>query len=170
MSERSATDRGFANHDAFENRDEGEGETKGYVATATPFEARATARGRDRPTFEVTVRLPTLPAVVAGEVGHAVADGWYETLTLRLEDAYDVTRDADGDLAVRRNPDTDTVRVTFSYSAAPRQGVDDAAALVDYVEGTYVQGVIPGYDYEEPVAGLLARARENAQAGQKSER
>jgi len=34
--------------------------------------------------------------------------------------------------------------------------------VIDYVEGTYVQGVIPGYEYGEPVAGLLDRAQQNA--------
>jgi hypothetical protein len=43
-----------------------------------------------------------------------------------------------------------------------RRGVDDAAAFINYVEGTYVQGIIPGYDYREPVARLLDRARQDA--------
>lgn len=153
MTEDTPSERAFADHDAFERRN------GAFAAARTPFDAEATAAG-DPPEFEVTVRLPTLSAAVDGEVGDAVADGWYETLALRLEDAYDVARAADGEVGVERDRSTGTVRVELSFSVAdPRRGVDDAAALVDYVEGTYVQGVIPGYDYDDPVAGLLSRAR-----------
>jgi hypothetical protein len=150
-------ERAFEDHDAFEHRD-------GRVtATATPFEATASAAGED-PTVEVFVRLPTIDAVVEGEVGEAVAEGWYETLSIRIADAYDVARAADGEVDVER--DGDTVAVTLSFAVErPGVAVDDAAALVDYVEGTYVQGVIPGYEYTDPVAGLIADARQNARDG-----
>ncbi|MFB6305150.1 MAG: DUF5813 family protein, partial [Haloferacaceae archaeon] len=32
------------------------------------------------------------------------------------------------------------------------------------VEGTYVQGIIPGYEYTEPVASVLSEARRAAGA------
>ncbi|PSQ57346.1 hypothetical protein BRD18_07530, partial [Halobacteriales archaeon SW_7_71_33] len=107
------------------------------------------------------VAVPTLSAAVAGEVGDAVAEGWYETFELRTADAYDATEAAAGDHAVERKDST--VRVTFEYEAPARSGVNDAAALIDYVEGTYVQGTIPGYDYEPPTADLLAAARRRGQ-------
>lgn len=150
----------FEGHDSFERRNDG------FDATTTPFEVHASADDRQ---FEVTVRVPTLPAVVEGEVGDAVAHGWFDTLERRMADAYDVTQAADGDVSVARDRDAGVVRVDFSFSAPPRQGVDDAAALVDYVEGTYVQGVIPGYDYRDPVAGLLSDARQRAGAAPSDE-
>jgi hypothetical protein len=158
MTEESRTDRAFEKHDAFERRGEAEA-----TATATPFDATATAEG-DPTRYEVRVDLPSIETVVEGSVGDAVAEGWYETLSLRLADAYDVARVADGDVEVERH--ADAVRVTLSFVAdPPERAVDDAAALVDYVEGTYVQGVIPGYEYADPVAGLIADARQNAQDG-----
>jgi len=46
-----------------------------------------------------------------------------------------------------------------------RRGVDDAGALIDFVEGTYVQGVIPGYEYTAPVSDLLSAARQQGGGG-----
>jgi hypothetical protein len=159
MSEESRVDRAFETHDAFEHRE------NDVAATATPFDATATAEPEDDPTtYEVRVDLAAIDAVVEGEVGDAVAEGWYETLSLRLEDAYDVTRGTDGDVEVWRRADTVTVALSF-VGENPDRAVDDAAALVDYVEGTYVQGVIPGYEYTDPVAGLIADARQNARDG-----
>ncbi|MFW5938219.1 MAG: DUF5813 family protein, partial [Halanaeroarchaeum sp.] len=41
---------------------------------------------------------------------------------------------------------------------------DDVVAVVSFVEGTLMQGIIPGYDYEERIQRLRERARENAQS------
>jgi hypothetical protein len=148
----------FEAHDAFEYDPEGGVAT----GTATVFEATAQASpGEGGATFTVTVVVPTLPAAVVGEVGDAVAAGWYETFELRMEDAYDVTEVADGDLTVER--EASTVRVTYEYVAPARPGVNDGAALIDFVEGTHVQGTIPGYDYVPPVADVLAVARRRGQ-------
>ena len=38
----------------------------------------------------------------------------------------------------------------------------DAVATVEYVEGTYVEGIIPGYEYTEPVTVLVQRAADAA--------
>ena len=148
----------FEAHDAFDH----DAATGVATGTATAFEATVRAVPADEgATFTATVAVPTLPAAVAGEVGDAVAEGWYETFELRTADAYDATEAAAGDHAVER--EGSTVRVTFEYEAPVRSGVNDAAALIDYVEGTYVQGTIPGYDYEPPVAELLAAARRRGQ-------
>ncbi len=40
-----------------------------------------------------------------------------------------------------------------------RRGVDDAGALINFVEGTYAQGIIPGYEYTEPATRLIENAR-----------
>jgi len=165
MTDDRPVDRAFAEHDAFERAEEESGvEGTEQVVTTTPFDAGATARSReDGWWFRVVAVVPTLDAAVAGEtVGPAVSDGWYETLSLRLEDAYDVLR-ADGETdppALTRDTDDGEIAVEFVFEAAdPRRGVDDAAALVDFVEGTYVQGVIPGYEYGDPVRSLVRRAR-----------
>jgi hypothetical protein len=148
-------DAAFDAHEAFEPAD---GE---YLATTTPFSARVTVEDAVR----VTVTVPTLSAVVDGEVGDAVEDGWLETLERRLADADGVVRASE--VAVETvEHDDDEVRATFRLTGAdPATAADDAAAVVGYVEGTYVQGVVPGYDYRDPVAGLVARARETGSGG-----
>ncbi|MEF8975818.1 MAG: DUF5813 family protein, partial [Halapricum sp.] len=37
--------------------------------------------------------------------------------------------------------------------------------FVEYVEGTYVEGAVPGYDYEPPVADLLNQAQSGGSQG-----
>jgi hypothetical protein len=150
--------RAFDDHDAFERASDDT-----FVPTSTPFEGRVTAGESDGEiTFDVTVRVPMLDAVVEGDVADVVEDGWYETFALRMEDAGDVTRgDHDPTVDVRREGDVAVVETSFS-DRNERRGVDDAAAVVDYAEGTYVQGVIPGYDYRDPVTSLLSRARDAA--------
>jgi hypothetical protein len=93
-----------------------------------------------------------------------VEEGWYETFELRVTDVGGITRgDHEFDPTVRRAGDE--VVVAFEFAEIdPGRGVEDARALVDFVEGTYVQGVIPGYEYTEPVAGLVAAGRRAAGA------
>ncbi|MFD1647253.1 DUF5813 family protein [Haloarchaeobius litoreus] len=152
----------FERHDAFTREDDG------YDLTTTPFDVRATASSTDddRTAFEVTVRLPTLDAVVADEtVPPVVEDGWYETLALRLEDSFDPTKTVDHDepTVERRG---ETVVATFSYrSGRVKTCVEDAKVLAEFAEGTYVQGLIPGYDYEEPAGDLLTTATNGGGSG-----
>jgi len=158
MEDDRPVDRAFADHDAFESGD------GGHVAISTPFEAEAGADQRANGwRVRIRVTVPTLNAAVESEeVGDAVANGWFETLSLRLEDAYDVLR-SDGVTdppTIERDEDAGEIRVQFAFETTdPRRGVDDAAAIVDFVEGTYVQGVIPGYEYGGPVSHLVRRAR-----------
>ncbi|MDZ7731342.1 MAG: DUF5813 family protein [Natrialbaceae archaeon] len=87
-----------------------------------------------------------------------VATDWRETLERRLSDVFTVTTAAtDGELSVE--PADATVVITLSYTADPVGGVADAKALAEYVEGTYVQGLIPGYDYRGVAGDLPDRAR-----------
>lgn len=151
----------LANHGAFERVD---GE---YAVTTTPFEttvapAPADAEGRDA-DFAVVAEVPTLDAAVPSEaVAPVVEDGWFETLSLRLEDAYDVAEvDPIAGPEIERIADRVVARFEFAaWDAAA--GVADAKAIVDYVEGTYVQGIVPGYEYAEPVASLVSRATQQA--------
>ena len=148
----------FERHDAFEAIDEAT-----FDVTTTPFAVEATAApakqdGRDA-QFVVTVSVPTIDAATEEDVGDAVADGWLDTLERRLEDAYDAP-DVDPVAKPAIESDGETVEATFQFREwTARNGADDAKAVVDYVEGTYVQGVIPGYTYTDPVRSLLARAR-----------
>lgn len=146
----------FEGHDAFEPAD------GGYRLTSTPFAVTATAGERDdyATDFTVRVEVPTLRAAVTdGEVGDAVQRGWLDTLERRLEDAPMATRasvDLDG-FGVATDDGTVVVTYEFSYGDAGR-GVDIAKTFAEYVEGTYVEGVVPGYEYGEPVSDLLGAA------------
>lgn len=134
----------------------------------TAFDATVRAVPGDdrRVTFEVTVRVPMLDAVTADDVASVVEEGWFETFELRVRDVSGIfARQRDVDPEVRALHEEAVVEATIE-DRDPRRGVADAAALVEFVEGTYVQGVIPGYDYEEPVAGLINRARSMAGSGE----
>ncbi|UIO99403.1 DUF5813 family protein [Halobaculum sp. CBA1158] len=149
--------RAVGDHDAV-----ADGGPAGTVAVAsTPFDAAVAVDEADdgRIEFDVTVTVPTLSAVVEGDVADVVEDGWLDTFERRIDAIGDVTAAGhDLDPAVER--DGDEVTVTESVrDLNERRGLDDAVAVVDFVEGTYVQGVIPGYEYGEPVSGLISRAR-----------
>lgn len=145
--------RAFELHDGFEQDG-----SDTYVVTTTPFEG--TVKLQDE-TVAVTVRTPTLSAVVEDEsVADVVETGWFETLELRLEDAHTVAS-ADDISPPRIERDGDDVVVSLEFSGYPDKGADNAMAIVDFVEGTWVQGIIPGYEYGEPATGLLSQARQN---------
>jgi hypothetical protein len=153
--------RAFGDADAFEPTSEGT-----YRQTTTTFDAEAEASvGADGETrFSVTVRVPMLSRVVEGDVADVVEGGWYETFALRVADVGGVTAgDHDLDPTVERRGGDAVATVEFS-DIDPARGVADAKAFVDFVEGTYVQGVIPGYEYTDPVAGLVAAGRRTAGA------
>ncbi|WP_066416818.1 DUF5813 family protein [Halorubrum aethiopicum] len=150
--------RAFRDHGSFEPAGEGV-----WTATTTAFdaaiEAEPTPEDDGRIRFSVTVRVPTLSAVTVDDVADVVETGWCETFERRVVDVGGVTR-GDHSFEPRVDRDGETVAVSFSLTDVnERRGVDDAGALVDFVEGTYVQGVIPGYEYTEPVEGLISSAR-----------
>jgi hypothetical protein len=149
--------RAFADHGGFEEVATGE-----YASTNTTFDATVAVGTVDEGhvPFSVEMVVPSLSAVVDGDVADVVEDGWYETFELRVRDAGGVTR-GDHDLEPAVQQAGDSVVVTADYADIDeRRGVADAAALVTFVEGTFVEGVIPGYDYTEPVSSLLSSARE----------
>jgi hypothetical protein len=151
--------RAFRDHRSFKQRDE-----TTFESVTTPFEGLVTAAATDgaEVEFSVTVRVPMLDEVVEGEVAPVVEEGWFETFALRTADVGGVTR-REHDLsptvteAVHGGTRVAVVESTFT-DLDEQRGVDDAAALVNFVEGTYVQGVIPGYDYTEPVTSILKQA------------
>ncbi|RQG91382.1 hypothetical protein EA462_05260 [Natrarchaeobius halalkaliphilus] len=152
-----AIEQELESHDAFDQSDED------YTLTTTVFDTTVTAvdtnSGRGS-RFLITVTLPTLDAAVANEtVAPVVEDGWFETLERRLEDAFTVSHtDTHEKPTVDR--DATDVRVTLEYVAGnARDGVEDAKALIEYVEGTFAQGIIPGYDYRGEAETLLGNAQ-----------
>ncbi|MGA9400056.1 DUF5813 family protein [Haladaptatus sp.] len=149
MNRKDAVERAFRLHDGFEDDDEE------YVVTTTPFDGSVTVDD----SIEVTVRMPTLSAVVTDEpVADVVESGWFETLELRLEDAHSVVSADDATPpTVERAGDEVVLSVEFSGSD---KAADDAKAIVDFAEGTWMQGIIPGYEYGEPAAGMLNRAHQ----------
>lgn len=154
--------RAFRDHDAFEADDD---ETT-YRATATPFEGVVAAEPVDdgHVRFDVTVRIPMLDEVTEDAVAPVVEEGWYETFERRVVDVGGVfERERDIEPVVQETTH-DGVRIAEVRAVLedvdPRRGVNDAAAVVDFVEGTFVQGIIPGYDYTEPVTGIISKARQ----------
>jgi len=157
-----SAERAFEYHDAFER------DGDGFLVTTTTFEGRVTAvEGPEHlSAYTVTVRVPTLSAATADEVGEAVAEGWFETLERRLADAPTATReDVDlGTFDVERDEPDVFVTYGFEHGDADR-AVAVAKAFVEYVEGTYVEGIIPGYEYVPPAAELIDSASQGGGGG-----
>jgi len=153
LSDRVA--RAVDGHRAFEQA----GELR-FRSTTTAFDGVVGATETDDgASFAVTVTIPMLGAVTDDDLAPIVEDGWYETFERRVTDLGAIFR-TDRELTpqVSRDDTEAVVTVTLTDQNIDR-GVDDAAALIDFVEGTYVQGIIPGYTYTDPVAGLLEQAR-----------
>lgn len=149
--------RAFRDHGSFERRSEDT-----FEAVTTPFEATVGIDPADggRVTFHVQVRVPTLSHVVEEHVADVVEDGWFETFERRVTDIGAITK-GDHDLSPTvRRPDGDAVVEVSFEDIDERRGVDDAAALINFVEGTYAQGIIPGYEYTDPAAQLIENARQ----------
>jgi len=153
--------RAFEAHEAFERADDG-----WFGLTTTRFGARVTATGTDEWAlrYTVTVRAPMLSTAVVGEaVGPAVEEGWFDTYELRLEDT---------DMAVRQDVAFDDYRLVeeaddavavFEFEWENADHVPEMAkSMTEYVEGTYMEGIVPGYEYRPPVSELLSRARSGA--------
>jgi len=154
-------ERALTSHDAFER------DGDWFVVTTTGFGGSVTADETEYWGLEytLTVRAPMLSSAVDGdEVGDAVEDGWFDTFERRLEDAPKSTRiDVElDDLLVIEEDGTAVVEFSFQFGNADR-APDVAKAFAEYVEGTYVEGVVPGYDYEGVVADLLSDASSDGQ-------
>jgi hypothetical protein len=154
-----SAERSLAEHGAFEERGEG------YAVTTTAFDAtvRVSAAG-DTLSYRVLVVVPTLDAAVEGEaVAPVVQEGWFETFERRVGHHDGTTRVDPGDPIVTLDVDAGEVRVEVGFeTTTPARGTEDAKALVDFVEGTYLQGIVPGYDYRDPVAGLIQQAEDRS--------
>lgn len=136
-----------------------------FLVTTTPFDASIDAESDGQAILlQVSVTAPTLDAVVADDsMAQVVREGWLETFERRIENTDGVTRTDPSPAIVALEEDDQLLSVTFHLrTEAIDQAIEDAIALVNFFEGTYVQGIIPGYDYEEPVSGLLERARDRS--------
>ncbi|MFC6733609.1 MULTISPECIES: DUF5813 family protein [unclassified Haladaptatus] len=136
-----------------------------FVSTATEFDAHVTVSETDDWDLHylVTVHAPLLSSVTEDDVHEVVEDGWFETFELRLEDAPGaVVQNIElGEFEVRRSGGDAIVTFGFEYGNAGN-APEIAHALIDYVEGTYMEGVIPGYTYLPPVADMVSRAHQSS--------
>lgn len=150
----------FESHDAFERAD-----GKWFSVTTTRFDGRVTAQETDdwALTYTLEVRAPMLSTATEGPVGDAVEEGWFDTYELRLEDATMPVRE-DVDLSDQRvfEEAGDAVAIfEFEWGNADR-APDIVKAIAEFVEGTYVEGVVPGYEYGPPVSDILSSARQSS--------
>ncbi len=147
-------------HGAFE-RDDGR-----FVVTTTPFDAWVWIEpGTENPCLLIEVWVPDIDDAVEDEsVADIVRDGWFETFERRISAVSGITY-TEPETTVEQITDTE-VRVSFTLELSNQRYIGrDAKALVDYVEGTYLQGTIPGYDYRDPVDSMLRRAGDRSEGG-----
>ncbi len=142
-----------------------------YAVASTGFDAAVTASEREgyADGYAVAVAVPSLDATTVDHVAPAVATGWFETMERRLAEAPKSTRAA-VDLETFRLADADesgdelVVRYAYAFGDAAR-AVAIAKTFVEYVEGTYVESTVPGYEYEGVVGDLLASATSTGATG-----
>ncbi len=159
----------FDAHDAFDRNDDGQW----YSVQTTRFEGRVTATplgdasaAPDAVQYTVEVTAPLLSTVTTDPVGSAVEAGWLETYELRLADApmavpHDLTLDA-----YRVIQEAGDVVAVYRFTwASPDHVPEIVKAITEFVEGTYMEGIIPGYAYEPPVSDMLANARQSDEDG-----
>lgn len=137
-----------------------EADGEAFVTRTAAVEARVTlVETTDGTAVSVVARVPTIDAVVVGEtVAPVVAEGWLETFERRLEDVGGAVRGTVVDCTATTEGDELVVETTLR-PVTPGEAAAEARAVVEYVEGTFVEGLIPGYEYRAPAAELLARAR-----------
>lgn len=149
----------FERHTAYSTED---GE---YILGTTAFDSRVVASESDADSwmlrYRLTVRTPTLASAVEEDVGPSLREGWFETFKRRLEDApgavrEDITLD---DFSARSDDGEAIAEFAFQFGNSDR-APDVAKAIAEYVEGTYVEGIVPGYTYRPPVSELLSNAHQ----------
>jgi hypothetical protein len=147
----------FASDERFQEADDQE-----FDATRTPFEGRVNLEVEDdEVVYRVVSRVPMLDSVVEGEtVAEIVEEGWYETLERRLVDIPQATDVETTAPEIRQEVGTVVVESTFR-DTDPSRAPGEAQAIVDYVVGTWMEGVIPGYEYTDDVQALRERASRN---------
>lgn len=131
-------------------------ETTGYQYDRTPFENHLHVTA-DK--IELQIELPTLDTVVADQsVPDVVEEGWQSTLRRRLGN---VSHALPTDRSIEPEWKANDRVITVTYRFVPTrrdQPTEEIIAVYDFVEGTYLQGIIPGYEYNDPIAGMIAKA------------
>ncbi|MFB6086429.1 MAG: DUF5813 family protein [Halodesulfurarchaeum sp.] len=131
-----------------------------FGVEALEFEARVTV---GKGTVTLVQELPTLDATVVGEtVAPVVEDGWEETLERRVMDVTGVVDPVSGPSVKRRDG---TIRVEMELEDGGKPVAEAVRHAADFVESTWVEGIIPGYDYDERVKRIRNRAMETAESG-----
>ena len=141
----------------------------GYQLTTTVFDSNVTATTLDDGyRIEVRVTGPLLGSVVDGQVAPIVETDWFETFERRLNDLFSIAqscRNADSaqpTWSIKRDSTTFTLTLEFRANQVSL-GVSDTKALIEYIEGTYAQGLIPGYSYRNEAKTLLENAQHNSE-------
>lgn len=153
---------------AFEDNEAFDLRSDEAVLATTVFNPTVRAAEREGPSlrYVVTVHVPTLDTATDGVVGSALEENWQETLTRRLKGAPKATR-ASVELDAFDVADAgDELRIEYTFTwGNPTRAVEIAKTFAEYVEGTYVEGIVPGYDYEPPISSLLADASQSGEGG-----
>ena len=160
MSESDAAERAqraAGTNESLEPRDDGD-----YTVTTTAFDGNVEV-GADEGAIVLTVTatVPMLDAATEESVASVVEEGWFETFELRMEDVDGAIRGGDAEVSVRQVGDEAVIEVELRDLDATR-AVADAVAVVEYAEGTYVEGIIPGYEYTGAVTQLIQQAADAA--------
>ncbi len=160
MSESDAAERArraAGTNESLVTRDDG-----GYTVTTTAFDGRIEIdTDENAVALAVTATVPMLDAATDDAVAPVVEEGWFETFELRVADVDGAIRGDDAEVSVRQVGDEAVVTAELRDLDATR-AVADAVAVVEFVEGTYVEGIIPGYEYTGPVTQLIQRAADAA--------
>ncbi len=159
--EKSPGERGLAENESFTPAEDG------YSVSTTVFDAVVSAHnGPEGEQYTVTVTVPTIDSATNDQVGPTVQQDWFETFERRLRDAPKATRKSVeiDELQVSEEGDSITVIYRFNWEN-PTTAAEIAKTFVEYVEGTYVEGIIPGYEYTSPVADLISDATQGGDGG-----
>lgn len=155
MSTDGAVCRAFERHETYTEADG----DKEFVVETTVFDSHVGVAGdSDEAVYTLTIHTPTLQSAVEEDVGPNLLDGWFETLERRVEDAPTAIRgDIELTAAVQSDDGQAIITLQFPFDR-PERAPSVVKAMTEYVEGTYVEGVVPGFTYRPPVSKLLNSA------------
>ena len=141
--------------DRFRRRPDSHETVSGTFELQVDFAAEVTV-GEE--TVVLEQELPTLDSAVVGEaVAPVVEEGWEETFERRVADVTGVVDPVAGPTVT---VDGETVRIRMELRAEDRDVTEQVRHAADFVETTWVEGIIPGYDYDEQVQQIRNRAME----------
>ena len=110
------------------------------------------------PAFDLRALVPPLGMVTEEPLPPVVEDEWFRTFELWLDDVAGATRGHEAlEVRTERGPAMIAVDVTVVDRNVDR-ALEDLTAIAEYIEGTYAEGIIPGYSYTDVAQTLLERA------------